>query len=108
MRRRREGRPGRLRPEEAPVDIAVMLLGLGCCHLACKEGTQVSRCLLAKVKGSGWTGVERNIPQEASNHVLEQANCLDLDQPTYHVAEDGADSVETFIRGANIAQAGVV
>lgn len=40
--------------------------------------------------------------------MLEQANCLDLNEPANHVAEDGANSVKTFVRGANIAEAGIV
>lgn len=50
----------------------------------------------------------RDIPQEAAHNMLKEAGRLLLDQLCYHVAEDGADGVKPFVRGADVVQAIVV
>lgn len=40
--------------------------------------------------------------------MLEQSDCLDFDEATDHVAQNGADGVEAFICSADVVQAGVV
>lgn len=48
------------------------------------------------------------IPQEAPDDMLQQPGSLLLDQLAHHVAEDGADGVESLIGGADVVQAIVV
>ena len=49
-----------------------------------------------------------NLPQEASDDMLQQPHCLNLNKTSNHVAQDCTDSVEAFIGGANVAQTSVV
>lgn len=49
-----------------------------------------------------------NSPQEASHHMLEESDCLCLHQTDNHIAQYGADGIETFICGADITQASVI
>ncbi len=49
-----------------------------------------------------------SIPKEAAHDVLEQPDCLLLDELSDHVAEDSAHSIETLIRRTNIRQANVI
>jgi hypothetical protein len=54
------------------------------------------------------TMIRGDKPQEAADDVLEQTDSLLLDQLVDHVAEDGADGVEAFVRLADVGEASVV
>jgi hypothetical protein len=51
---------------------------------------------------------KEEIPKKASDHVLEQADSLLLDQLVDHVAKNGANSIETLIGLANVRKPNVV
>lgn len=53
-------------------------------------------------------GGKRDIPKEAAHDVLEQPDCLLLDQLSDHVAKDSAHSIESLICRTNIRQANVI
>lgn len=54
------------------------------------------------------SGRARNIPEEASHHVLEEARRQRLDELGNHIAQHGADGVEALVRGANVVEPVVV
>lgn len=51
---------------------------------------------------------KNDIPQETSDDMLQQPDRLHLDKSANHVAQDCANSVETLVGGADVAQAGVI
>jgi hypothetical protein len=48
-----------------------------------------------------WVGPA--LPQETSDYVFEQSDCLNLDEASHHVAQHCTDSVEAFVCGADVA-----
>lgn len=50
----------------------------------------------------------RDLPKEASHHVLKQASGLGFDELSNHITQDRADSIEALVCGTDVVQTIVV
>lgn len=50
----------------------------------------------------------QNLPEKATNDMLQESGGLLLDQLRHHVAQDGADGIEPLIRGTDVVESMVI